>query len=221
MTRPQLPVWLWILGGYVLLRAFGVELNLLSLLLVGYVAWVVLGGRARSRRRVDPYRPSDRADAAQPRSAPPDQDGPMPTIDVPRFPGAAAQPADPWGGGAPPPPPPAPRTEAGGSSPASDPAVSLVRLQVAQAGRDLEQARAGGDPRRVEAALTRLDTVVEHARAGLTTGSAEASRLRATLDGLRGGVQEALRAGDGPQRGVLFDRIASACRTMGQTGGHA
>lgn len=248
---PRLPVWMWILGGFVMLRILsGLGLNLLAILVVGYVAWVVIGGSRGHRRPMSgPARPGSAeagwlpppADghpappagpqpagpppAGSPPAGPPPSGAPMPTIDVPRYPGSAGGGSQRRAGTPPdlprPPEPTGPTGSTGTSSVGSDPAVSLVQLLLAEAGRELETAAAGGDRGRVDAALARLEVVIGRAQESLSaTGSAPAARLRSRLEDLRGDVRRALGAGEGPERSALVSGITAACRTVGQTGAH-
>ncbi|SOC55496.1 hypothetical protein [Ornithinimicrobium cerasi] len=226
----RLPPWAWILGIFVVLRLTSeVGVNLVPLLVLGFVAYLVVGNRRPQRRR-PPVGPRPGQAATGPAVRPPAQDGPMPRIDVPQWPGAVPggaagrEPVDPWAapGGRPPRPGTGVAgTSAGMSSLGSDPVASLAQLQVAQAGRDLEQAVAARDEQQVEQALRRLAATVAQAHDSLTAaGSVAAGPVRASLDGLRGAAQEALRQGPGPRRRELVDRITSTCRAIGQTGRH-
>ncbi|MFC6422621.1 hypothetical protein [Ornithinimicrobium tianjinense] len=200
----RLPVWGWILLAFVTLRVAGeLDIPVLPLLVLGWVAYTVWGhklGRGRSGRpggtlgRVE--RPQGVAwpqETSRPTSPGPLQpDSPMPTIDVPRYPGAAGQ---------------------GMSSLGSDPAVSLAQLQLGQVGRDLDQAAGSGDDSRVEQALRRAQSTVQQVKGSLeVAGSPEASRLRASLDGLGGAVARALAETPGPGRSSLVQRIIQTCR---------
>lgn len=213
MNARRVPVWMWLLAAFVVLRVVGdLGLNLMPLLLLGFVAYVILGQKAGRRGRVG-HRPRP-----TPTVEPTAEPGSMPTIDVPRYPGSAAEPEDPWTAVVPT-PAGGPPSAAGMSSLGSDPAVSLVQLQVAQGGRDLEQALATGQDARVEQALSRLSVTVEQAEGALaTSGAAGAGTTRAALAGLRAATQEALRSGPGPGRAALVARVISACRAVGQTG---
>jgi hypothetical protein len=208
----KVPPWIWILGAFLLLRIMSDDgPDLLPLLVVGLVAYMVLGRRL-GRSRASAARPPDPVQR-------PAEEGPMRTIDVPRFPGAPEEPADPWGPPVGPSLPGAPSGPRGMSSLGSDPAVSLAQLQVAQTGRDLEQAAATRDGERVDQALRRLLSTVEQVQGSLAgSGSPGAARVRAALDGLRGSAEEALRVGPGAARGALLERIAWGCRSVGQTG---
>ncbi|WP_237769977.1 hypothetical protein, partial [Ornithinimicrobium sp. CNJ-824] len=123
---------------------------------------------------------------------------PMPTIDVPRYPGSSSVSG--------------PATSPGGWSGGTDPARSLLRLQLAQGGRDLEQALAAGDAGRARQLLEGMDR-------RLTAGRADGGEEGA----LHGDVRTALSALSGGSGGVdraALDRVAARCRGMGQTGHH-
>lgn len=207
-------MWLWILGAFLLLRMLGGEgLNVMPLLVLGYIAYVVLGQKVGRRTRGVGH-PSRPTPAVEPSAEP----GSMPTIDVPRYPGAEIEPQDPWAAVASP-SPGAPPQAGGMSSLGSDPALTLVQLQVAQVGRDLEQAVATGQDDRVDQALGRLWATVEQAEGALaTSGAAGVGRTRAALAGLRAAAQEAMRSAPGPGRAALVGRVIAACRAVGQTG---
>jgi hypothetical protein len=225
MNARQVRPWMWILGIFVLLRVTSeLDLNLLPLLVMGFVAYLVVGNRRR-RPTVGPGRPGPAAPAPAP------GDGGMPRIQVPRFPGGdpdaarrppGQEPVDPWGRPAAPAGPGAGADRGSGmSSLGSDPVVSLAQLQVAQAGRDLEAAAATHDDLRLDQALRRLVPTLAQVQAPLATaGSPAAARVRASVDALRGAAQEALREPPGERRATLVGRIVSTARTIGQTGPH-
>ena len=203
MSRPAAPVWVWVIAGFIVLRiASEAELNLVPLVIIGFVLWKVVGQGRRGtpgtlQRQQLPTPPPVAApgptDTAYPTPggmpSTPAQPGasPMPRIEVPSYPGAT-------------------------SSVGSDPSVSLAQLQLAQVGRDLEAAAATGDAQRVDAALRRVAGTVDQVQVSLQSVSSPAGRaVRASLDGLRAAVREAL---DSPpaSRAALVQRVVGACR---------
>lgn len=119
---------------------------------------------------------------------------PMPTIDVPRYPGTPSS--------------------SSSSSLGTDPVVSFAQLQLGQAGRDLEQVATSGDDADVEQALRRMQSTLAQIRPSLEgMGSPQARTLRASLDGLGAATTKALAQSPGPGRSALVERIVATCRT--------
>ncbi|MGD8200120.1 hypothetical protein ACQE98_05605 [Ornithinimicrobium sp. W1679] len=221
MKASQVPWWGWVLlvlGTLSLLDAL--DGGLLPLIILGVIGWKVFGKQlsagAGPRNRVPPAgrpvggtaAPGERSPWGPPstgagHAGPLDRPGgppTMPTIDVPRYPGSAGTPA--------PPPPGAPT----GRGSAGDPARSLLRLQLSQVGRDLEQALAAGDAGRARQLLEGMDRQ-------LTVGRAEGAQERALHDDVRTALGALTRGSGGVDRAAL-DRVVARCRAMGQTGHH-
>lgn len=219
----RMPLWGWILIAFATLRVAGeLDIPVLPLLVLGWVAYTVWGqklGRGRGGRlggppgRAEgpqgiawPEQPTSRP--TPPEQGPQDRVGPMPTIDVPRYPGQPG-PAGPSAA-------PSPGAVGSGqsmSSLGSDPAVSLAQLQLSQVGRDLDQAAGSGDDSRLEQALRRAQSTVQQVKGSLEmAGSPAAGALRASLDGLGGAVARAISEKPGPGRSSLVQRIIQTCR---------
>lgn len=229
MNMRRMPLWGWIIIAFVSLRVAGeLDIPVLPLLVLGWVAYMVWGQKLGLGRGGRPggrvgraERPQGISWPQQPSSGPahPQQgpvDGPMPTIDVPRYPGGTGA-GGPAGGSSSRPSavPPGGTTPAGHgmSSLGSDPAVSLAQLQLSQVGRDLDQAAGSGDDARVEQALRRAQSTVQQVKGSLEmAGSPAASVMRASLDGLGGAVARALSEKPGPGRSSLVQRIIQTCR---------
>ena len=201
-----MPWWGWVLvvlGALTLLDAL--DGGLIPLIILGVIGWKVFGKQLSAGggpwNRVPPgdrpgsagAPPADRPPAGsspaagqgwadRPGGPPP----PMPTIDVPHYPGSSAS---------------------SGSS-----ALSLLRLQLAQAGRDLEQALAAGDAGRAQQLLEGMDRLLAPGRDHGGTERALQGDVRAALSGLAGGGGDVDRA--------VLDRVVARCRAMGQTGHH-
>lgn len=248
---PQLPWWVWVAGIYLLLQVGGRGLGSIApLLMMGFIFYVMFGRSARLRQnRPRPGEAIDPVGTASPPTSlpphgPPPQGRPvppqvgkgMPRIDVPSYPGSprrsgtpaaagsAGRPALPAPSGhpalspyavTPPVLPPAFGTAS------MDPAVTLGRMQIAQAGRDLAEARDGDNQQRVGQVLTRLSLAVDQVRQALAVSSAGDRASRSAVDKLRSDVAKALDQGRrGTVDAALAARIAAACDAMGQTGRH-
>lgn len=231
----DIPVWLWVVGAIVFFQVMDDLWGLIPLVIMGFVLWQILGNRGRqvgrpSQGRPLPPpgpagepthlpRPQGAADPVTGQSPYPSVGGPppptqMPRIDVPTYPGTPAS-----GPGHPTIPSATPSTTPSGD----DPAVSLARLQLAQAGRDLRAARQAGDDARVRHVLGQVGQAAERVQGALGASaqqhSAGARHLRGELSRMQGHIGAATRAGSGAD-GALLDRIATAAVTMGQTGPH-
>src|SRR5699024_4115466 len=103
----------------------------------------------------------------------PDGSPVMPTIDVPRYPGS--------------PPPPGPAASPGPTSDGTDPARSLLRLQLSQGGRDLEQALAAGDAGRARQLLEGMDRLLTAGRVDGGDEGALHGDVRTALSAMSGG----------------------------------
>lgn len=210
-----MPWWGWVLlvlGAVTLLDAL--DGGLIPLIILGVIGWKMFGRQpsagAGPSRRVPPGGPPPPPGGAAPTDRPssgpatpgwsghPDGSPVMPTIDVPRYPGS--------------PPPPGPAASPGPTSAGTDPARSLLRLQLSQGGRDLEQALAAGDAGRARQLLEGMDRLLT---AGRVDGGDEGA--------LHGDVRTALSAmsgGSGRVDRAVLDRVVARCRSMGQTGHH-
>lgn len=234
----DIPVWVWVVGAIVLFQVLDNPGGLVPFV-VAFILWQSFAG---SRRQVGrgPSGPSGATRPGAPGSGhalptPPPPTGPptspptgsfprstppqgsdLPRIEVPRYPGAGG------GTGAVPHTPSsdsAPRSSAQPSA-ALDPALSLGLLQLSQSGRDLEQARSAGDRTRVAQVLAGMGPVLDHLdRTAHASPGTEAKTLRAGIAPLREAVTRARVQGDAVDPSVL-DRILTAVRRMGQTGGH-
>lgn len=193
-----------------------------------------LGPHGPGRQGWDPPSGEERAGW----SAPADGTSGMPRIDVPRYPdrpaagrgqrpGQRPGPGQGHGHGIPgstPPPLPSPGggVQQPGWSPAgSDPAVTLARMEVAQLARDLEAARTGGEPQRVDQVLSRLGSALDRLHGALSVSGQrgpDARAQRSRVEGVRGDVAKALREKAGsPQHATLVDRVRTGLRGMDQT----
>lgn len=187
-----MPWWGWVLLVLTALTLLDVlDGGLVPLIILGVIGWKLYGrqlsGGSAPPRGVPPGG-----------APPPGGSPPMPTIDVPRYPGSS--------------PASGPATSSRGWSGGTDPARSLLRLQLAQGGRDLEQALAAGDAGRARQLLEGMDRLLT---AGRVDGGEEGA--------LHGDVRTALSALSGSPGGVdraALDRVVARCRGMGQTGHH-
>ncbi|WP_289017052.1 hypothetical protein [uncultured Ornithinimicrobium sp.] len=215
MKASQVPWWGWVLLVLTALTLLDVlDGGLVPLITLGVIGWKLFGrqlsgGSAPTQGLPPggaPPPPGGSAPTDRPVSgpAPPGWTGgpggspPMPTIDVPRYPGSS--------------PASGPATSSRGWSGGTDPARSLLRLQLAQGGRDLEQALAAGDAGRARQLLEGMDRLLT---AGRVDGGEEGA--------LHGDVRTALSALSGRSGGVdraALDRVVARCRGMGQTGHH-
>lgn len=194
MSLPRLPWFGWAILAFIVLNVV-MERNVgfVPLVIIGVVLASVAGSQQRNRRRVPPPQQPYPQDTLSPTPRTP-SDGPMPTIDVPRYPGSTGPGMT--------------------SSLGSDPTVSFAQLQLGEAGRSLEQAVASGHEAGVEQALRRLQSTVTQVRPSLEgAGTPQARTLRATLDGLGAAVPKALAQPPGPDRSALVERVLATCRS--------
>lgn len=251
MKARRTPWWVWLFGALVLLGVLGVDVPIIPLIIVAVVLSKVLGGRTStgaSRPRPASLGgsaggagrplPADPAD----RWAPPSPEPPMPTIDVPRYPGGGQAPGAPApppsaGSGMPPhpgrvpapvpvpvpgaAPGPAQGFGARASHTATDPVVSLGQLHLARCGRDLRSAAEHGSA----ADVTRvLDEIGELSRRmqdmlGAAAGTPGSGR-REFAAGLRAVDRLVDDARGERPPGPRLTRLTQACLRMGQTGRH-
>lgn len=196
---PRLPWFGWAILAFIVLNVvLERDVGLFPLVVIGFVLAGFAGSQQRNRRRVpppqQPQQPYPQDTLPPPTTPQAPSDGPMPTIDVPRYPGRSG-----------------PGTT---SSLGSDPTVSFAQLQLGEAGRSLEQAVASGHEAGVEQALRRLQSTVTQVRPSLEGVAAPQARtLRATLDGLGAAVTKALAQPPGPERSALVQRVLATCRT--------
>lgn len=219
MTRSSVPPWLWIVGGLVLLTMLSDgDFPLLPALIVGFVVFRMVGPARRRPGAPGPTRPVRVEPPVDPYAA-----GPMPTIDVPRYPGE--------GGPVPTtPPPPAAATPypsvssavpptVGGAT--EDPAVSLARLQLARCARDLDQAARHGQDAEVQRVVAEVRAEVARfagmRESGLGTPGTGGAAFASGMSTLGRLADEA--AVERPA-GPAVARLAQACRAMGETGRH-
>ena len=211
-----MPWWGWVLLVLTALTLLdALDGGLIPLIILGVIGWKMFGrqlsgGSGPPSPRVPsggpPPPPGGAAPTDRPSSSPappawtghPGGSPAMPTIDVPRYPGS--------------PRPPGPAASQGPASGGTDPARSLLRLQLSQGGRDLEQALAAGDAGRARQLLEGMDRLLAAGRVDGGDEGALREDVRTALSALSG------RAG-GVDRAVL-DRVVARCRRMGQTGHH-
>lgn len=236
MKASQLPWWGWVLvvlGALTVLDAL--DGGLLPLIIMGVIGWKLFGNQLSRGGgpwgRVPPggppgaggAPPTDRPATGPPIAGPgpgrsdrPSGTPAMPTIDVPRYPGPSGA-----AGGH-------PSAVGSGTGGGTDPARSLLRLQLAQAGRDLEQALAAGDAGRARQLLEGMDRLLgasgladERSRGPFapSRGSGHDGEERALHGDVRAALSALARGGSGVDRHVL-DRVVGRCRAMGQTGHH-
>lgn len=199
---PRLPWFAWVILVFIVLNGFlGRDIGFFPIIVIGFVLARVAGSQRRTRDRLppqgQPHHVPHTQEPEQPYQQPPVIQSPpaepMPTIDVPRYPG---------GSGA--------QTS---SSLGSDPSVSFAQLQLGEAGRSLEQAVTSGHDAGVEQALRRLQATVDQVRPSLEgVGSPQARTLRASLDGLGAASAKALAQPPGPGRSALVERVLATCR---------
>lgn len=211
MNVRRTPWWVWLVAAFVLLRVFDLRMPLVPLVIVGVVLVSVLGRRDR-RGRVGPPPPSDpQGVGAQTET---DRQPPMPTIEVPPYPGTGAG-GRPGGqpGGEP------PASGAGWSSP--DPVVSLGQLHLSRAGHDLQHAAAHGTATELTRVLDEIRDLVGRMQGMISAASGPAESGRTAfgqgLSALDRQVREA--RGENPP-GAKVARVAQTCLRMGQTGRH-
>lgn len=221
MNLRSWPWWAWVVAVVVLLGVLDVEISLVPMVIAGVVLFKLFGGRGRpglTRGRPDhggrppvddplAPAPSDPAGAGHDQPAgphPPHQ--PMPTIDVPRYPGSLP----PEGPAAPPPAP---------GAPATDPVVSLGQLHLSRCGSDLRRAVEEGTVTEQARVLDEIHDLVTRmqgmlgAAAGASSGSRD--RFEAGLRALDSQVREA--RGEHPP-GAKVTRVVQTCLRMGHTG---
>lgn len=198
---PRLPWFGWAIVAFIVLNVFlQRDVGFFPLIIIGVVLASVVGSQQRTRRGVPPSQgqPHHPHHPRQPHQPPPVIQGPpaepMPTIEVPRYPGSAGPGMT--------------------SSLGSDPTVSFGQLQLREAGRSLEQAVASGHDAGVEQALRRLQATVTQVRPSLEgVASPQARTLRASLDGLAAAAAKAQAQPPGPGRSALVERVLATCRT--------
>ncbi len=235
MNLRRTPWWVWLIAAFVLLRVLDLRVPFVPLLIAAVVLVNVLGRQGRRGRAglPPPSRrphgghlghgvpgPQDRptAPGQQPaqwqQPGPADQPPPMPTIEVPPYPGAgAARPAPGLPGGGP------PATGPTWTSP--DPVVSLGQLHLSRAGRDLQHAAADGTATELTRVLDEIQDLVTRMQGMLSAASGAAASGRDAfgqgLAALDRQVREA--RGENPP-GPRVARVAQTCLRMGQTGRH-
>ncbi|MFK5634584.1 MULTISPECIES: hypothetical protein [unclassified Ornithinimicrobium] len=214
MTRPSLPPWLWFVGGLLLLSILSDnDFPVVPALFVGFIVLRVLGQRNRSR--------GSGTGPARVDAPVHDEGGPMPTIDIPRYPGAGG----PVSSTPPPPPTPYPSMAAPVSTPfggaPEDPAVSMARLQLASCARDLDLAARHGHDAEVQRVVADIRGEVARLKgmreSGLGTPGTGGATFAAGLGTVGRLADEA--AGERPP-GPAVARLVQACRAMGETGRH-
>lgn len=230
MNLRNVPWWGWLIAIFVVLRVLRVDVPLLPLIVVGAVLGNVLGRRRHVAGGGAPGRvaglpgPTGPPHGWQPApqqspteqgylgtghpGAPPQH--PMPTIDVPRYPGSGAGAGQQAAPGA------------GPSSTSSDPVVSLGQLHLTRSGHDLQRAATGGTASELTRVLDEIRDLVSRMQGMLTAaaGSPGAGEREAFARGLRvldAQVREA-RGEHPPGPGVT--RVVHTCLRMGQTGRH-
>lgn len=214
MSMSKVPWWGWLIGVVILLNVLDGRMSIVPLVIVGFVLYSWLGRRGRL-----PWQGSSR-----PTSLPPAEqssaDRPMPTIDVPRYPG-----------GSPPPPPPGGQATSGQepavpgptgqAQPGEDPAVSLGRLHLSRAGRDLQNAVRDGTATEVSRTLEEITDLVTRMQGMLDVTAASAGRsTRDFAAGLRRVDELVQEARDEHPPGAKVTRLIQACLRMGHTGRH-
>lgn len=212
--------WGWLLAAFVLLAVLRDSDVPVLPLLVGFLILANVLGRRRAVDRRTDGRPGGQAPAA-----PGPQDRPLPTIDVPRYPGPVPPTGPPSGPPAAQPPgsPAAHPAANGGAVPhtSTDPVVSLGQLHLARCGRDLQAAAQPGTATDVARVLDetrdlsrRMQGMLDAAEGTPGSGRRE---FRAGLRALDRLVEEA--RGEHPP-GARLTRVTQTCLRMGQTGRH-
>lgn len=236
MNARDVPVWVWVIGFILVMRVIDDLGSIIPLVVIGFVLWKLYStGRLRASRSPEsrqlppavpggdgppgpqgaPYPSSTHPSTGYPPTPPTGTTSPppgsaggppppaqMPRIDVPTYPGAAPAPA---GGGA-----------------MQDPAVTLGLLQIAQAGRDLQEARGAGHESRVAQVAGQLEQAVDRVLEALSLSAQqgrETRRLRTALVPLKADAAVAARPGAGADAAVL-DRLTTRALSIGQTGPH-
>ncbi len=234
MNGRRTPWWVWLVVGIVLLNVLtDLELPIFPLVVGAFILAKVLGHRSRissgpPRRGPGggfgelPRGHGPLADAHDTWTTPA-QDSPMPTIDVPRYPGGTTTP------GAPPPVPPpygtgpvpSPEEAAGARHTSSDPVVSLGQLHLSRCGRDLQAAARQGTATDVARVLDEVKDLSRRMQdmLGAAEGAPGSGRreFRTGLRAIDRLVEEA--RGEHPP-GARLTRLTQACLRMGQTGRH-
>ncbi|AXH97715.1 hypothetical protein [Ornithinimicrobium avium] len=219
----RVPWWGWLIAVFVLLRVLDADASLVPLIVVSAVLVNILGRRSRSRGDGGPGRvgeggwagsqprwpqqgPQDApagAGQGQPGAGQPQH--PMPTIDVPHYPGSS----------------PGTAATGGTASTSSDPVVSLGQLHLTRSGHDLQRAASEGTATETTRVLDEIDDLVARMQRSLGAAAGSSGPDRdAFVRGLRaldGQVREA--RGENPP-GSKVTRVVQTCLRMGHTGRH-
>lgn len=219
--------WGWLVAALVLLALFGNRDIPVLPLIIGFVILSnVLGGRRRAAPRPQgrtevqdlpgsDWPPPGGGRPAAGSSADPPHDTPMPTIDVPHYPGGGPGARNPYVAV------PEPTPPGGAPHTAADPVVSLGQLHLARCGRDLQAAAQHGTATEVARVLDEVRDLSRRMQdmLGAAEGTPGSGRreFQAGLRALDRLVEDA--RGEHPP-GAKLTRVTQTCLRMGQTGRH-
>ena len=234
MKGKQVP-WAGIIFAIILLNIF-TDLDLPVVpIIIGAVIFSMVTGSRRARQ-VGGGRPQGQQPPApqQDPAARAEDDGGLPRIDVPRFPGESSPPPLPGQGpsGAdqptPEPPPtrpaasPTPGAAAYPSSTSTDPVVSLGQLHLGRLARELDAAARTGSDADTQRLLGEIEEMTRRSLMMLDGASGVPGSGRKEFEaGLRRLEREVSAArGEQPPGGTVA-RVVQTCTALGQTGRYA